>query len=84
VSRAGWRARRERLIAAGLWEPSAILAASEREPEGNRARAFIAERDDWLREVGSDGWQREQNRRRASRTAATRQRLQVRDPESAP
>ena len=45
MSRAGRRARRERLIAAGQWEPSSILAETQREQEDNRARALIAERD---------------------------------------
>lgn len=67
MSRAGRRARRERLIAAGLWEPSSILAASERTPEDNRTRALIADRDAWIRETGILGWQREQNRRRAAK-----------------
>jgi hypothetical protein len=74
VNRAGRRARRERLIAAGLWTPTAILAASEREQEDNRARALIAERDAWIREVGLLGWQRAQARRRAARIAAGRDR----------
>jgi hypothetical protein len=67
VSRAGRRARRERLIAAGLWTPAAVLAASEREQDDSRMRALAAERGDWLREVGLVGWQREQDRRRAAR-----------------
>jgi hypothetical protein len=67
VSRAGRRARRERLIAAGLWEPSTILAANDRTPDDNRVRALIADRDAWVRETGLLGWQREQDQRRAER-----------------
>jgi hypothetical protein len=69
VSRAGRRARRERLIAEGKWEPSSILATSERKPDDSRTRALIADRDAWIREAGLVGWQAEQNRRRGARLA---------------
>jgi hypothetical protein len=78
MSRAGRRARRERLIAAGLWEPSTVLAESERTPDDSRTRALLADRDAWIREAGVLGWQREMNRRRASRLAAARSARKVR------
>jgi len=83
MSRAGRRARRERLIASGGWTPSSSLP-NPPDPDADRRSRLIAEQAAWIAEAGLLGWQREQNRRRASRTAATRQRLQVRDPESAP
>ena len=69
-----------RLIASGQWTPSSSLP----DPQDERRARMLAERAEWISAVGLLGWQREQDRRRASRTAATRQRLQVRDRESAP
>jgi hypothetical protein len=73
---------RIRLIASGQWEPSSILTA-DRKPGDARTARLIAERDLWIQEAGTLGWQREQNRRRASRIAATRRRRGERDPEAA-
>jgi hypothetical protein len=74
VSRSGRRARRERLIAAGLWQPSTVLAETQRAADDSRVRALIADRDTWIREAGLLGWQQEQARRRAARTARSKDR----------
>ena len=63
MSRAGRRARRERLIASGQWTPSACIERTE----DDRRAAIIAEHAAWIREVGVLGWQREQDQRRAER-----------------
>jgi hypothetical protein len=76
VSRAGRQARRERLIRDGVWEPSSILTAAPSRAEADRARALIADRDGWIQATGILGWQREQARRRAVRTARSKDRRQ--------
>jgi hypothetical protein len=77
MSRAGRRARRQRLIDADQWTPSSSLPG----PADGRLTRIIAERDGWIREAGLLGWRREQNRRRAPRIATTRRRLAAGDPE---
>jgi hypothetical protein len=65
--------------AAGQWTPSAI-AANKRAPDDNRTRALIAERDNWIREVGLIGWQRELNGRRAARLTRYKRRTERTTP----
>lgn len=77
MSRAGRRARRTRLIAAGQWTPAAGQAPAIRPPRGEQAEhdrlgALLRERDGWITAVGILGWQREQVRRRAIRCARLR------------
>jgi hypothetical protein len=63
VSRAGRRARRERLVVAGHWRP---------ETEEDRAAAMFAEQDLWTRVGGTLAWERELARRRGARNARHR------------
>lgn len=68
MSRAGRRARRARLVAAGALSP---------ETEQDHAALLHAERGQWVRKVGWTGWHAEVARRRAARIAVMRsQRLE--------
>lgn len=79
MSKAGRRARRERLIESGEWSPASALDAISVKPEDARTRALLAERDALFRAGGRDGWQREMNRRRAARIARHKQRRRTRE-----
>ena len=74
MSRAGKRARRQRLIAAGQWQPSSILAAAPGKAAEDRAAAIFAERDLWVSTGGTLAWEREQARRRGERNTRIRER----------
>jgi hypothetical protein len=82
VSAAGRRARRQRLIAAGLWGPSTILEARAVKADEDRSAALFAQRDLWLSVSGSLGWQQEQVRRRAERNVRLRTAREARALES--
>jgi hypothetical protein len=73
MSRAGRRARRNRLAPAGLWEsPGAKVAPLPPPREIQIAQAMQAERDEWVWRVGICGWEAEQARRRHARSMVAR------------
>jgi hypothetical protein len=84
VSRAGVRARRARLTAAGqwtncpAWSPSSVLKKPERPPAVTEAQQrlerALAAREVFLRVSGTLGWQRARTERRAASVARLRAR----------
>ena len=73
MSRAGRRARRERLAPAGLWEaPAAKVARLPPSREIQVALALQADRDEWVWRVGITGWEAEQASRRHARSMLAR------------
>ena len=73
MSRAGRRARRNRLAPAGLWEsPGAKVAPLPPPREIQIAQAMQADRDEWVWRVGIVGWEAEQARRRHARSMVAR------------
>jgi hypothetical protein len=73
MSRAGRRARRQRL-AAGEVGPTAFRTPRPSQAEDDRIVALAAERAHWLYVSGSYGWEIEQARRRGQRNRVLRER----------
>jgi hypothetical protein len=71
MSRSGRNARRQRLINAdNWWSQDASCVADDQA----RRDQMTANRDNWIKQVGIDGWQREVARRRKERNQALRKR----------
>ena len=76
MSRSGRNARRQRLINANNWTPTACLDPVNAHDQARRDQMTV-DLDAWIQQVGIDGWQREVARRRKERNLALReQRLQ--------
>jgi hypothetical protein len=73
MSRSGRNARRWRLINANNWTPTACLDPLDAHDQARRDQ-MTANRDNWIKQVGIDGWQHEVARRRKERNLALRQR----------